>query len=103
MAKKPFQMKSAAYGGPMRKNFPSAFKNVEEEEVVKGKTYDTVEVSGGEKTRFDDKNVMLTAEELKKRKINPAPNTKYYVNKKTGRVSTIDWSEKQGKTLKPSQ
>ena len=33
MAKKPLQLKSAAYGGPMRKNFPSAFKNVEEEAV----------------------------------------------------------------------
>ena len=92
MAKKPFQLKSAAYGGPMRKNFPSAFKNVEEEEVVKGGTLPEVEVSGGKKTRFDDKNVMLTAEELKKRKINPAPNTKYYRNKKTGRISTIDFS-----------
>ena len=56
MAKKPFQLKSTAYGGPMRKNFPSAFKNVEEEEVVKGGTLPEVEISGGKKTRFDDKN-----------------------------------------------
>ena len=70
----------------------SAFQK--DEKVVKGKTYDAVEVSGGKKTTFDDKNAVLTAAELKKRKINPAPNTKYYRNKKTGRISTIDWSKK---------
>ena len=29
MAKKPFKMKSAAYGGPMRRNFPSAFPKLD--------------------------------------------------------------------------
>jgi len=87
----PFKMK----GSPMQRNFGiGAPMRKEEEEVVKGKTYDEVEVSGGNKTTFDDKNTLLTPAELAELKINPKEGTKYYKNKRTGRMSTIDWSEK---------
>ena len=66
----PFKMK-AGKEGPMRKNFPSAFKK-------------EVEVSGGEETTFDDKNRPMTKAELKDKKINPVPGMNYYVNIKTG-------------------
>jgi len=41
-----YKMKSAAHGGPMRRNFPSAFRD-EKEDVVKGGTLPEVTVSGG--------------------------------------------------------
>ena len=45
MGKAPFKMKSAAHGGPMRKNFPSAFRK--ETEPVEGGILPEVKVSGG--------------------------------------------------------
>ena len=83
-----FKMK----GSPMQRNF--GISPMKEEEVVKGKTYETVEVSGGKKTSFDEKNTVMTEEELAAAKINPQKGTKYYKNKKSGRVSTINWDEK---------
>jgi len=67
----------------------SAFqKEGEKDEVVKGGTLPTVEVSGGKKTTFDDKNRPMTNAELRDKKINPVEGTTYYKNRKTGRIST---------------
>ena len=44
MARSGFKMKSAAHGGPMRKNFPSAFR-AEEEDVVQGGMLPEVKVT----------------------------------------------------------
>ena len=84
MGNTPFKMKGfGGFGSPMR-----------DEKVVKGKTYDTVEVSGGKAPTFDEKNTVMTKTELRDAKINPKKGTKYYKNIKTGKVSTIDWSKK---------
>ena len=68
----------------------SAFQK---DEVVQGGVKPTVNVSGGKKTTFDDRNRVMTKEELLKAKINPQPGTTYYKNKKTGRVSTATKAE----------
>jgi len=71
----PFKMK----GSPMQRNFGiSPMKD----------TLPEVEVSGGDKTTFDDKNRVMTKTELKTSKINPVEGTTYYKNRKTGRIST---------------
>ena len=59
-----FKMKAAAHGGPMKKNFPSAFKKEE-----------------AQATR------VLTTKELKDRKINPKPGMEYLINE-AGKIST---------------
>ena len=84
-----FKMK----GSPMQRNFGIGAPMRKEEEVVKGGTLPEVEVSGGKAPSFDDKNYVMSAEELAAAKINPAKGTKYYKNKKSGRISTIDWDE----------
>ncbi len=40
------------------------------------------------KESFDDKNRVMTTEEKKKLKIKEKENTTYYINKKTGQMST---------------
>ena len=54
MGKGPFKMKSAAHGGPMRRNFPSAFK-AEEEDVVQGGMLPEVKV---EEKKLKVKNII---------------------------------------------
>ena len=48
-----YKMKSAAHGGPMRRNFPSAFKKkpTEEELIAQADKFGDVNVSGGKKTK----------------------------------------------------
>jgi len=96
MGNTPFKMKGfGGFGSPMRKDEVKKPKvQPKVEKVVKGKTYDTVEVSGGKAPTFDEKNTVMTKTELRDAKINPKKGTKYYKNIKTGKVSTIDWSKK---------
>ena len=54
MGKGPFKLKSAAHGGPMRRNFPSAFK-AEEEDVVQGGMLPEVKV---EEKKLKVKNII---------------------------------------------
>jgi len=74
----PYTTEKSKKKNPVRKN----------EEVAKGKTYGEVEVSGGKKTSFDDRNRVMTPDELKKANINPKKGTTYYKNIKTGQMST---------------
>ena len=49
-----FKMKSAAHGGPMRRNFPSAFKRdepTEAELIAQAEKFGNIDVSGGKKTK----------------------------------------------------
>ena len=69
-----FKMK-AGKEGPMKKNFPSAFKKEE-----------------AQATR------VLTTKELKDRKINPKPGMEYLINE-AGKISTRTTVKEYGKTL----
>jgi len=84
-------------GNPMQRNFGIGAPMRKEEEVAQGGLLSEVEVSGGKKTTFDDKNTLMSKEDLRSAKINPKKGTKYYKNNKTGRMSTIDWKEKEKK------
>ena len=49
-----YKMKSAAHGGPMQRNFPSAFKKdkpTEEELIAQADAFGDIDVSGGKKTK----------------------------------------------------
>ena len=70
-----FKMK----GSPMQRNFGIG-SPLNDEKVVKGGTTPT--------PTFDDKNRVMTKDELRDAKINPKPGTTYYINKKTGQMST---------------
>ena len=88
MKKGPFKLKSGNKPSIVKMTGASPMKK--EEKVVKGKTYDAVEVSGGKKTTFGDRNRRMTKSELRDAKINPQKGTTYYKNKKTGQMSTTN-------------
>ena len=48
-----YRLKSAAHGGPMRRNFPSAFKKepTEAELIAQAEQFGNIDVSGGKKTK----------------------------------------------------
>ena len=83
MARSGFKMK----GSPMQRNFGigSSMKDVKSNNLL-----ESVKVSGGNKTTFDDKNRVMTKSELRDAKINPQPGVTYYKNKKTGKMSTTN-------------
>ena len=79
MKRSGFKMKGYTYPGV------SPMKDVKSNNLL-----ESVEVSGGKKTTFDDKNRRMTKSELRDAKINPKPGTTYYKNKKTGAMSTTN-------------
>jgi len=87
MAKSVFKMK----GSPMQRNFGigSPMKDVESNNLL-----ESVEVSGGKKTNFHDRNRVMTKEELRDAKINPQEGTTYYKNRKSGVMSTSTATKK---------
>ena len=84
MGKGPFKMKGPSlYRKDLNQNSP-----MRDEKVVKGTTYDEVEVSGGKAPTWDDRNKVMTKSELRDAKINPKPGVTYYRNTKTGQITS---------------
>ena len=85
MKKGPFKLKSGNKPSIAKMAGASPMKDVKSNNLL-----ESVEVSGGKKTTFDDKNRKMTKSELRDAKINPKPGTTYYKNKKTGAMSTTN-------------
>ena len=79
----PFKLKSGNKPSIAKMTGASPMKDVKSNNLL-----ESVEVSGGKKTTFDDKNRRMTKSELRDAKINPQPGATYYKNKKTGKIST---------------